>query len=158
MAKKKGPKKKRTAKQKAASKKNIKKAQKARGTSKKVNKKRGSRSRTVPKKKGSKKRSPGKKTFIDKIPILNNPTVQKIGFGLGMGLIAKEIIQAIPVPAVQQNSRLIVLGVEALTEPLSAVADLVLQSGVVRNISTQFTNGGVGIQNSQNGGGMVGFA
>jgi len=34
----------------------------------------------------------GKKGIIDRIPILKNKTVQKIGFGLGMGTVAIGII------------------------------------------------------------------
>jgi len=82
------------------------------------------------------RKSGGKKKLIDKVPILRNKTVQKIAFGLGMGVIATQIINlvaqfappAISAP-IQANQRLIKLGVEAATEPLSAAADLVLTSG-----------------------------
>ncbi len=78
-----------------------------------------------------------KKSFIDKIPILKNRTVQKIGFGLGMGVIAVGIIDlaakfgppALVAPLVQ-NKRIIKLGTELATEPLSAVADVVLTGGI----------------------------
>lgn len=87
----------------------------------------------MPKKKKGSKSHPGKKSFIDRIPILNNPTVQRIGFGLGMGVLAVSIINlaarfappAIAQP-LQQNQRIIKLAVEAITEPISAVVDLVL--------------------------------
>ena len=99
------------------------------------------------KRKGNKKRGPskkrnsvagkGKKSFIDKIPILKNKTVQKIGFGLGMGTVAIGIIDllarfgppASTAPLVT-NKRIIKLGVEALTEPLSAGADILLTGGL----------------------------
>lgn len=113
--------------------------------------------KSMGKKKGP-KRSPAKKSFIDRIPVLNNPTVQKIGFGLGMGVIALELIKVIPIPAVQENARIIKLAVEAATEPLSAVADIVLSSGTLQGIASQFSNGGNGFQTQQNNGLMPGFA
>jgi len=78
-----------------------------------------------------------KKSFIDKIPILKNPTVQKIAFGLGIGLIVVKIIDfAAQVAPAQlaaplvKNKRIIQLGVEAVTEPLSAVVDVVSGGGI----------------------------
>lgn len=102
----------------------------------KTNKRTRSRSGShMPRKKKGGKRKAGKKSFIDRIPILNNPTVQKIGFGLGMGLL---VVQGINLasrfapPAIaqplQQNQRIIKLAVEAATEPISAIVDLVLPS------------------------------
>ena len=111
----------------------------------------------MPKKKKGGKRKAGKKSFIDRIPILNNPTVQRVGFGLGMGVLAVEIINlaarfapaAIAQP-LMQNQRLIKLGVEAITEPISAVVDLVLpalgnRAGTANGMQTTNQN-------------MVGFA
>ena len=99
----------------------------------------------------------GKKSFIDKIPILKNRTVQKIGFGLGMGVIAVGIIDtaarfvpALAAPLVA-NKRIVKLGVELATEPLSAVADVVLSGGL--GSLGSLTSG---MQSSQNGNG--GFA
>jgi len=116
-----------------AKKRSRKKAKKRRKSSKK----RKGNKRKKSKRKGSKTTSrKGKKSLIDKVPILRNKTVQKIAFGLGMGVIAVQIIDlaarvappALAQPLVQ-NRRIIKLGVEAVTEPLSAAADLVLSGG-----------------------------
>jgi len=122
----------RSAAQKAASKRNVKKAQAAR----RKNKPRStSKKRKVKKQNKSSKRPvakrPTKKSFIDKIPILKNPTVQRIGFGLGMGVIVVNIIDLVARFAPAQfaaplvaNKGIIKLGVEAVTEPLSAAVDI----------------------------------
>lgn len=123
--------------------------------------KRKANKRKSNKKGSSKKRVAGrrgsKKSFIDKIPILKNKTVQKIGFGIGMGAVAVQIIDLIPIPQVQQNKRIIQLGVEAATEPLAAVADIALNSGVLQN-----TARGIGLGNGNSGNtavqGNMGFA
>jgi len=163
MASKKAKKKPRTAKQKAASKRNIRKAIAAQG--KKVHKavRSKTRSHTMPKKKSSKRHTPGKKSFIDRIPILNNKTVQKVGFGLGMGVVAKQLIDLVAQfapPAIanplKQNQRIITLAVEAATEPISAVADIVLSSGTIQKTIGSMSNG-----NGMSSGGnqdMAGFA
>jgi len=108
---------------------------------------------------GSRKSS---KSFIDKIPILNNKTVQKVGFGLGMGVVAKQLIDLIAQfgpPAIaqplKQNQRLITLGVEAATEPISAIVDIALSSGMVQKFGNGMSNNGNGMSTNQN---MVGFA
>lgn len=127
--------------------------------SSKPNKQRSRSTRSVAKKKKSSPRRKSSKSFIDRIPILNNPTVQKIGFGLGMGAIAVQLIDLVPIPQVQQNKRLIQLAVEAATEPLSAVADIALNSGVLKNVASQFGGGGSSNGNGMNSGqDMVGFA
>jgi len=161
-------KKRRTAKQKAASRRNIKKAQqktrtKKRARSRKSNKQRGSMSRSVAKKKSS-RRGPGKKSFIDKIPILRNKTVQKVAFGLGMGAIVIDIIQLASRFApqqisgpLQQNQGLIKLGVELATEPLSAVVDVALNPQQLQGITGRL-GGGNGGMTQQAGSNMVGFA
>jgi len=130
--------------------------------SQKTNKQHKRSTRSVAKK-GSKKggkRSPGKKSFIDKIPILNNKTVQKVGFGLGMGVVAKQIIDlavqfgppAIANP-LKQNQRIITLGVEAATEPISAIVDIALSSGAIQKMGNGIQSNGM--STNQN---MVGFA
>lgn len=145
-SKKKAP---RTRKQIAAAKRNIKKAIAAskkarRNLGNKTNKQRRSRSGShMPKKKKSGgKRRPGKKSFIDRIPILNNPTVQKVGFGLGMGVIVADIINLaarFAPPAIsgplQANQGLIKLGVELATEPLSAVVDVALNPQMLSRLT-----------------------
>jgi len=126
----------------------------------KINKQHKRSTRSVARKKSRKggKRSPGKKSFIDKIPILNNKTVQKVGFGLGMGVVAIQLINlaarfappAIAEP-LMKNQRIIKLGVEAATEPISAIVDIALSSGMIE----KFGNG----MNTNNGGmSTVGFA
>jgi len=95
----------------------------------KVNKTRKTKTRVAGKGKGKK--------IIDKIPVLKNKTVQRIGFGLGMGVIAVGIIDlaarfappALVAPLVQ-NKQIIKLGTELVTEPLSAVADVLLSGGI----------------------------
>jgi len=124
--------------------------------SKSIKRRTRSRSPVAKHKKSSGKRRPGKKSFIDRIPILNNPTVQKVGFGLGMGTLAVSLINlaarfappAIAQPLVQ-NQRIIKLGVEAATEPISAIVDLVLPSVM---------NTGNGGGNGMSMGNQVGFA
>jgi len=111
------------------------------------------------KKKSGSKRRPGKKSFIDRIPILNNPTVQKIGFGLGMGVIVKDLInltarfapEQISTP-LKKNERILTLAVEAATEPISAVVDLATSGFINNRNSSNGSNGAVASQN------MVGFA
>jgi len=100
-----------------------------------------------------------KKSFIDKIPILKNPTVQKIAFGLGIGLIVVKIIDfAAQVAPAQlaaplvKNKRIIQLGVEAVTEPLSAVVDVVSGGGINLGSLTGRSNGQ---QVSQDGNGFA---
>jgi len=133
-------------------------------TKQKVNKQHKRSTRSVPKKKKSSgKRSSGKKSFIDRIPILNNKTVQKVGFGLGMGLVAKELIdlaaqfapEQISRP-LKQNQRIITLAVEAATEPISAIADIVLSSGTLQKTIGSMSNGRGMTQTINQD--MVGFA
>jgi len=145
-------KKRRSAKQKAATRKLVA-----------LNRRRGKpkRRKSSPKRKGNKRRRTSqkrskttrrtsKKSLIDKVPVLRNKTVQKVAFGLGMGVIAIQLINliarfappAIAQPLVQ-NQRVIKLGVEAITEPISAAADLLLTSGALTR---------VGGGNSRNGG------
>jgi len=160
MAKKKKP---RTAKQKAASKRNIRKAIAAQG--KKVHKavRSKTRSNKMPKKKSTKRSSGGKKRIIDKIPILKNKTVQKVAFGLGMGVLVTQIISlasqfappAIAQPLIQ-NQKIIKLATEFATEPISAIADLALSSGVIQKTIGSMSNGGG--MTPAGGGDMVGFA
>jgi len=123
----------RSAAQKRASKKNIRKAQASR-RKKKPKSKRRSKKSNKPKK--STKRSvagKGKKSLIDKIPGLKNKTVQRIGFGLGMGALVVGIIDFVAkigppalVKPLLDNKRVIKLGTELITEPLSAVVDIAL--------------------------------
>jgi len=146
-------KKRRTAKQKAASKRNVKKAQAKRrksSKSRKPNKRRKS-PKTVAKKKKS---TPGKKSFIDKIPGLNNKTVQKVGFSLGMGLIATEAARRIPVSQVQQNAQLIGTGVSFAVDPLGGLVKLVLSPGGL-NLGNLFGGNGNGNGQMQNNGGFA---
>jgi len=127
-----------SSKRKTTKRKRSRKKAKKRTKRRKSSKKRKGNKRKKSKRKGSKttKRT-GKKSLIDKVPILRNKTVQKIGFGLGMGVIAIQLIDlitrvappALAAPLVQ-NKRIIKLGVEAATEPLSAAADLVLGGGL----------------------------
>jgi len=135
MAKARKPRKKaRSAKQKAATRKLVaRNRRKGRSKPKTTRKKRKVNKRKTTHRSMAKG---GKKSFIDKIPLLKNRTVQKIGFGLGMGVIAIGIIDtaakfvpALAAPLVQ-NKRIIKLGVELATEPLSAVADVVLTGGL----------------------------
>jgi len=147
----------RSRKQKAATRKLIK-FNKAKGRKKaKTRRKAGTKRKKTTKKKKTIKRKPAtktttsknrKKSFIDKIPILKNPTVQKIAFGLGIGLIAVKIIDfaaqvgppALTGPLVK-NKRIIQLGVEAVTEPLSAVVDVVTGGGIDLGSLTGRSNG-----------------
>ena len=155
----------RSRKQIAAARRNIKKAQAAlrRG---KGNKRRRSRSGShMPRKKrrsGGRSR-PGKKSFIDRIPILRNPTVQKIGFGLGMGVVIVDLINLASrfAPAqisgpLQQNAGIIKLVVEAATEPISAVVDVALNPGQLSGITSRLSGGGGG--NGIGMGNQAGFA
>jgi len=155
----------RSRKQKAATRKLIKfnkskgrkKAKTRRKSSSKRRKptKRRKAIKSKPSKKGTTKQR--KKSFIDKIPILKNPTVQKIAFGLGIGLIVVKIIDfAAQVAPAQlaaplvKNKRIIQLGVEAVTEPLSAVVDVVSGGGINLG-SLSRSNGQQVAQNGSNG-------
>jgi len=135
----------RSRKQKAATRKlvarNKAKGRKKRKTRRKSTSKRRSptkrrkTNKTKPKKKSV--AGKGKKSLIDKVPILKNKTVQRIAFGLGIGLVAVKIIDlaaqfgppALTAPLVA-NKRIIQLGVEAVTEPISAVVDVVTGGGI----------------------------
>lgn len=115
----------------------------------------------MPKKKKGSKRRPGKKSFIDRIPILRNPTVQKIGFGLGMGvLVIKgiELAARFAPPSISgpltQNAGIIKIATELVTEPLSAVVDVVTNPQMLSQITGRFTGGNGAVPN----GNMVGFA
>jgi len=146
----------RSAAQKRASKRNIKKAQSSRRKSKpKTKRKKGKTNK--PKRKSSNMVKGGKKRFIDKIPGFKNKTVQRIGFGLGMGVLVVSLIDfvakqgppALSGPLVK-NKRIIKLGTELATEPLSAVVDVLLEGGL--NLGS--LTGGNGQQSQQvaNGG------
>jgi len=104
-------------------------------------------------KRKSRRSSGGKRSIIDRIPLLRNKTVQKIGFGLGMGSLAGLAASFIPVPIVQQNRELINTGVAFATEPLSGVVRLVLSGGLGQ--LTGLIGGG---QNGGQNGGNSGFA
>ena len=95
----------------------------------------------------------GGRKLIDKIPVLKNKTVQRIGFGLGMGRLATTGAQAIPIPIVQQNARIIGTAVAFATEPLAGVVDLAL-SGGLGQIGNLFNASGA----TGGGGGGAGFA
>jgi len=148
-------KKQRSAKQKAATRKlvarNRRKSKPKRRKSSKTRKpnKRRSPSRSTAKKRS---KSRGKTSFIDKIPILKNKTVQKIGFGLGMGSIAGIAARNIPVPAVQQNADLIATGVAFATEPLAGVVRLALSGGLGQLGNLFGGQGGGGNGGGSNGG------
>jgi len=140
-------KKRRSAKQKAATRKLVR-FNKSKGRKKrKSSRKSSSKRRSTGKKRKTKKRTQtktrkmakgkSKKTFIDKIPILKNKTVQKVAFGLGIGLVvvkAIDFIATVGPPALTgplvKNKRIIQLGVEAVTEPLSAVVDVATGGGL----------------------------
>jgi len=155
----------RSRKQKAATRKLIK-FNKAKGRKKaKTRRKSTSKRKSSTKKRKSIKSKPAKKSttkarkksFIDKIPILKNPTVQKIAFGLGIGLIVVKIIDfAAQVAPAQlaaplvKNKRIIQLGVEAVTEPLSAVVDVVSGGGINLGSLTGRSNGQQ-VSNGDNG-------
>ncbi len=116
--------------------------------SQKTNKRRQS-TKSVVKKKGS--RSSGRKfSIIDRIPILKNKTVQRVGFGLGMGSLAGLAASFVPVPIIQQNRELINTGVAFATEPLSGIVRLVL-SGGLGQITNLIGGGGQAQQNGNNG-------
>jgi len=158
----------RSRKQKAATRKlvrfNKRKAKKKGGSRRKPRSKakssRKKRKVNKPKRPKNKKKMAGKsgKKLIDKVPILKNKTVQRIGFGLGMGVIAVGIIDlaarfgppALVGPLVQ-NKQIIKLGVEAVTEPISAVADVLLLGGG-GGILGKLGGGGNGQQAISNGG------
>jgi len=151
-------KKQRSAKQKAATRKLValnkrRSAPKRRKSGRKTNK-RKSRSKSVAKK--TRRKSSGGRGggFINRIPLLKNKTVQRVGFGLGMGSIAALIAGIVPVPIVQQNRQLIGTGVSFATDPLSGVVRLALSGGLgqIGNL--------LGGGNSSNGGGgnNAGFA
>jgi len=163
---KKGRKKPRSRKQKAATRKlvrmNKSKGRKKRKTRRKsTSKRRSSGKRRKPnKRKTSTKRvtSRGKKSLIDKIPVLKNKTVQKIAFGLGIGLVAVKIIDLVAQVAppqlaapLVQNKRIIQLGVEAVTEPISAVVDVVTGGGINLGSLTGRSNGASNGSNGSNG-------
>jgi len=93
--------------------------------------KRAKRRSPVARKKTRRSSSGGKGSgFINKIPLLKNKTVQRIGFGLGMGSIAGIIASKIPVPIVQQNANIISTGVAFATDPLAGVVKLALSGGL----------------------------
>jgi len=131
----------------------------------KSNKQPRSMSRSVAKKKSSSRR-PGKKSFIDRIPILRNKTVQKVGFGLGMGVIVVDAIRllarfappSISEPLVK-NANIIKLATEFATEPLSAIVDIGLNPGQISNITGRMgmNSGNSSGQQAANGN-VVGFA
>jgi len=118
----------------------------------------------MPKKKRGRS-SGGKKSFIDRIPVLRNKTVQKIGFGLGMGVLVIKGIELVSrfappqfAQPLQQNAGLIKVGVELVTEPLSALVDVATNPQMLSRITSGFSgnnpNNG-GMSTNQN---MVGFA
>lgn len=122
---------------------------------------RSTRSLMPKKKKSGGKRRPGKKSFIDRIPILRNPTVQKIGFGLGMGvLVIKgiELAARFAPPSISgpltQNAGIIKIATELVTEPLSAVVDVVTNPQMLSQITGRFT----GANGATPDGNVVGFA
>ena len=92
----------------------------------------------------------GKQSFIDKIPLLKNKTVQRVGFGLGMGSIAAIIASRVPVPIVQNNAQLIGTGIAFATDPLSGVVRLAL-SGGLGQLSNLFGGSSTNGQNGDNG-------
>ena len=93
----------------------------------------------------------GKASFIDKIPLLKNKTVQRVGFGLGMGSIAAIIASRVPVPIVQNNAQLIGTGIAFATDPLSGVVRLAL-SGGLGQLSNLFGGQQNGLQTNGNNG------
>jgi len=109
-----------------------------------------SKRRKAIKRKKTKKRTAkrsGKSSFIDKIPLLKNKTVQKVGFGLGMGALAGIILNFIPIPALKQNAELIKTGVTFAADPLAGVLKI---SGLLGGGGLNL--GGLLGGNSQNGG------
>jgi len=157
-------KKRRSAKQKAATRKLVafnrrkgsKKRKSKRSAPKRRKSSRKSNKRRTTKPKRKKMAKGGKKSFIDKIPILKNKTVQKIGFGLGMGVVVLNVIDLISrigppqlTAPLAQNKRIIQLGVELATEPLSALVDVGLNSGALSGVLGR--NGG-NVSNGNNAG------
>jgi len=145
-------KKRRSAKQKRATRKlvalNRRRSSKPRKrrVSRKV-KKRTTRRKSVARR--TKRRSSGgKRSFIDKIPVLKNKTVQKIGFGLGMGALAGIILNFIPIPQLQANKALIQTGVTFAADPLAGVLRLTGLLGGESGLNIGNLLGG----NSRNGG------
>jgi len=144
--------------QKRASKKNIKKAQAKRRKSKPKTKRKKQKT-NKPKRKSSNMVKGGKKRFIDKIPGLKNKTVQRIGFGLGMGVLVVSLIDfiakngppALAGPLVK-NKRIIKLGTELATEPLSAVVDVAINSDILSGL---IPGGSQTAQTSINGNGFA---
>jgi len=130
------------------------KARKRSKSSSKANKPKR-RSSNMAKRRKSSGKSRGSAGFINKIPFLKNKTVQRVGFGLGMGSIATLIAGLVPVPAVQNNRQLIGTGVSFATDPLSGVVRLAL-SGGLGQITSLFGGG----SNDAVGGGVgnQGFA
>jgi len=132
---------------KARAKNTIKKASKtARKTIKRVKRK-------VSVAKKGKSGGLGSSKLINKIPILKNKTVQRIGFGLGMGRLASMGARAVPVPIIQQNAPLIGTAVAFATEPLAGIVDLALSGGLGQIGNLLGSNNAVG-----GGGGGAGFA
>jgi len=119
----------------------------------KTNKPRKRSTRTVAKRKSRSKSSSRGGGMINKIPILKNKTVQKIGFGLGMGSLASLGAGLVPVPIIRQNAALIGTGVAFATDPLSGIVRLAL-SGGLGQITSLFGGGNGG----NGGGGNAGFA
>jgi len=152
-------KKQRSAKQKTATRKLValnrrKSAPRRRKSTKsrKPNKRRRT-SKTVARK-SRRKPAPSKGTgFLNKIPVLRNKTVQRVGFALGMGSIATIAAQNIPVPQVKANAQLIGTGVAFATDPLGGVVRLAL-SGGLGQLGNLFGGGNSG--NGGNGGGANG--
>jgi len=111
-------------------------------------KKRTKRRKSVARK-SSRRSSGGKKSLIDKIPLLKNKTVQKVGFGLGMGALAGIILDFIPIPQLQQNKALIQTGVTFAADPLAGVLRL---TGLLGGPSGINIGGLLRGGNSRNGG------
>jgi len=97
----------------------------------------------------------GSRNIIDKIPLLKNKTVQRVGFGLGMGSLAAIAANAVPVPIIRQNAQLIGTGIAFATDPLSGVVRLAL-SGGLQQITGLFGGGNGGAIGG--GAGNQGFA
>lgn len=121
-------------------------------TKRKVNRSK-SRSKGVAKKKSKSKGGRSSGGFINKIPILKNKTVQRIGFGLGMASLAGIALRALPVPILSQNAPLVETGVAFAVDPLAGVARLVLGGGLGQ--LGNLLGGGNG---GNGGGGNSGFA
>jgi len=147
----------RSAAQKRASKKNIKKAQSSRRKNKPKSKRKKQKV-NKPKRSSGGMVKGGKKRFIDKIPGLKNKTVQKIGFGLGMGVLVVSLIDFVAKNGPAQlaaplikNKRIIKLGTELATEPLSAVVDVAINSDILSGLIPN----GQSAQTSVNGNGFA---